>query len=456
MDEIRILAPNGMVGTGFPPDSLETGLSWDPHFIAVDAGSTDSGPADLGSGKCRFSRRSYKRDLELILTAARRKGVPLVIGSAGGAGGRANVDWTRELLLEIAQEHGLSFRLAVIYSDQDKEYLKGKLAAGRIRELGGIAPLTAETIDRSQNIVGMMGREPIAAALEDGADVVLCGRSSDTAIFAAFALRGNIQPGPVWHCAKVLECGAASVEFRPAPDSMFAWVRPDHFIIRPPNPALKCTTISVAAHALYENGNPYRIVEPSGTLDLHEARYTQLDERAVQVSGSRFEEAPTYTIKLEGAELVGYQTVVVGGVADPTILADIDGFLDATLKRTTDRINWTYKELNAGDWSIAYRIYGDGRMVQAGNPVRAQIGNDIGVVIEATAKSQDLANGVASIARHQLLHQPVARWKGFPSNYALAYGGTDLVRGAVYRFNMNCVVEPADPMEMFDLQFQAV
>ena len=62
MDEIRVLAPNGMVGTSFPAESFRTGLGWDPHYISVDAGSTDSGPADLGAGHSRYSRRSVYRD----------------------------------------------------------------------------------------------------------------------------------------------------------------------------------------------------------------------------------------------------------------------------------------------------------------------------------------------------------------------------------------------------------
>ena len=127
----------------------------------------------------------------------------------------------------------------------------------------------------------MMGCEPIAAALDSGADVVLAGRSSDTAIFAAYPLMKGAKPGPVWHAAKILECGAAAVEYRPSPDCMFAWVKDDQFIVRAPNPALKCTPVSVAAHALYENGNPYRILEPAGALDLTNAQYEQLPEGAV-------------------------------------------------------------------------------------------------------------------------------------------------------------------------------
>jgi hypothetical protein len=457
MEEFRLLAPNGMVGTGFPAASLQAGLGWDPHVIAVDAGSTDSGPADLGSGKCRYSRASYQRDLSQILQGARARKVPLIIGSAGGAGGSKNIAWTRDILLEIARANGLKFRMAVIDSDQDKNYLKMKLASGRIKELGGVEPLNERTIERSTTIVGMMGVEPIQRALDDGADVVLAGRSSDTAIFAALALMRGVSPGPLWHAAKILECGAACVEYRPAPDSMFAWVRRDEFVVRAPNPALKCTPISVAAHALYENGNPFKVIEPGGVLDITESCYEQLPDNAVKVTRSRFDKAPIYTIKLEGAEMVGYQTVSVGGMADPTILADVDGFLEATRQRTGDRIARTYADLKAEEWRLDYRVYGLGRTVQkGGTPARAALGGDVGVVIEVTAKTQELANGICSIARHQLLHQPVPRWKGFVSNFALAYGGSDLVRGPVYRFNMNCVVEPDDPLEMFRLSMESV
>jgi hypothetical protein len=457
MNEVRILAPNGMVGTGYPLDSLKAGLAWDPHVIGVDAGSTDSGPGDLGTGTCRFPRAAFKRDILHMLLAAREHGVPLIIGSAGGAGGRDNVAWTREIVLEIAAEHGLAFPMAVIFSDQDKDRLKRRLKEGRVRELGGAAPLTETTIDRSAHIVAMMGCEPIIAALDGGAEVVVCGRSSDTAVFAAYPTLKGMAPGPVWHAAKILECGAAAVEYRPSPDSLFAWVRDDHFVVRPPNAALKCTPISVAAHALYENGNPTRIIEPGGAIDLTGASYAQLDGGAVEVRGSRFEEAATYTVKLEGAELVGYQSVAVGGIADPTILADLDGFLGATRGRTRERVERTWSDLKAEDWILHYRLYGVGRTVQRGRNGKARaLGGDVGVVIEVTAKTQELASGILAIARHQLLHQPVSRWKGFVSNYAFAHGATALVRGPVFRFNMNCVVVPDDPTEMFDLQFEEV
>ena len=50
MPEVRILAPTGVIGSGFIESSFERGVSLKPHVIACDAGSTDSGPAFLGTG----------------------------------------------------------------------------------------------------------------------------------------------------------------------------------------------------------------------------------------------------------------------------------------------------------------------------------------------------------------------------------------------------------------------
>ncbi len=453
MAEFRLLAATGMLGTGFPEDSLRRGLAMNPHMIGCDAGSTDSGPSDLATGRCRYSEQSYRRDLALMLPAARTLGVPLIIGSAGGAGGDANVDWARAILEDVAREHGLHFRLAVIYAGQDKAYLSRRLREGRIHPLPSGPAFDEVVIDRSLTIVGMMGCEPIQAALRTGADVVLAGRASDTSIFAALPLMYGAAAGPVWHAAKILECGAAAVEYRPAPDCMMATVCDDGFVVEAPNEQLRCTPVSVAAHSLYENGDPFRIVEPSGTLDTTLARYEALSDRAVRVTGSRFIEADRYTVKLEGVELTGYQTLVVAGIRDPVVLEELDAYLASCRSNIERRVNRTYPELAPDRWSLHYRVYGRDGTLGALEPVKNGRPHEVGVIIEVTASDQALANGIASIARHQTLHEPVRKWAGLVSNIALPYGSTDLVRGPVHQFNMHAVVEPDAPDEMFRTQF---
>ena len=56
MEEIRVLAASGMLGTGYLESSLKRGGSWNPDFIGCDAGSTDGGPTSLGKGECTYAR----------------------------------------------------------------------------------------------------------------------------------------------------------------------------------------------------------------------------------------------------------------------------------------------------------------------------------------------------------------------------------------------------------------
>lgn len=447
--EFRLLAATGMLGTGFPEESFRRGLEMKPDMIGADAGSTDSGPNDLATGACRYPEASYRRDLGLLLPAAIEAGIPLIIGSAGGAGGDANVDWTKKIVEDIAHANGLHFRLAVIYSGQDKRYLKQRLSEGRVEVLPSGPAIDEAVIDRSIAIVGMMGCEPIQEALRAGAQVVLAGRSSDTSIFASLPLMRGASAGPVWHAAKILECGAAAVEYRPAPDSMFARVARDAFVVEAPNPKLRCTPVSVAAHSLYENGDPFRIVEPAGTLDTTLARYDAAGDRAVRVTGSRFIEAERYTVKLEGAELAGYQTIVVAGVRDATVLHELDAYLASCRANIETRVKRSFPDLAPSQWSLYYRVYGRNGTMGALEPRKDAIGHEVGLIIEVTARDQKTANGIASIARHQTLHEPVKRWAGLVSNIGLPYGSSDLVRGAVYHFNMHAVVRPDSPTEMF-------
>ena len=317
MDEIRALCATGMIGSGYLEASLQRGMAWEPHFIAADAGSTDGGPDALATGRCHFSRPAVKRDIRLMLQAAQAAGIPAIIGSAGSAGGDLNVQWTVEIVEEIAREEELRFKLAVIRSEQDREYLKSKLREGKIVPLKPAPHLDEAVIDRSIHIVGMMGHEPIAKALDDGAEVIVGGRASDTTLFAALPLARGFPEAPVWHAAKILECGAASVALRKSPDCMFATIREDHFIVEPPGEELWCTPQSVASHTLYENADPYHLYESSGMLDTTDSVYEAVSDRAVKVSNSRWVPAERYTVKLEGVELAGYQSIIIGAVQRP-------------------------------------------------------------------------------------------------------------------------------------------
>ena len=455
MDEINVLAATGMLGSGFLESTFQRALSWNPAFIGSDAGSTDGGPTFLGTGGCSYSRTAVKRDLRLSLLAARNIDIPLLIGSAGYAGGDLNLSWTVDIAKEIAREEGLHFKMAVIHSEQDKAYLKKKMAEGKIYPLKPAPSYDEQTIDRSEHIVGMMGAEPFIRALEEGADVVIAGRSSDTSIFAAIPIQRGYSAGPVWHAAKVLECGSACVVSRSVGDSMFARIGQEYFIMDPPNPEHRCTPLSVAAHTFYETSSPIHLYEPSGMVDTSAATFEAENERAVKVTGSRFVKAESYRIKLEGVEKAGYQAISIAGIRDPILIGQIDEWIARLREIVKKRVYDMYgDEIISEGYFFNIRVYGKNGVLGALEPLSKKPSSqyELALVFEATAPTQEMATSIMSAAPQIALHMRVPGWSGFPSNLAFPYSPKFIERGPVFRFNVNHVVEPADPYEMFPME----
>ncbi len=178
-DTVRMVSASGILGYGFPESSLKAALARAPHMIGVDGGSSDPGPHYLGSGATLNSRMAMKRDLSLLLRGAIANGIPMMIGTCGGAGGEPHLQACAAIVREIAREHGLHFKMALIHAEQDTDFLKARLRDGYIRPLGTALALQAAVLDNAERIVGMMGPEPHRAALEAGAQVILAGRGTD-------------------------------------------------------------------------------------------------------------------------------------------------------------------------------------------------------------------------------------------------------------------------------------
>jgi hypothetical protein len=455
MKAIRMLSATGILGSGFREDSLRRAMALGPDFIGADAGSTDPGPYYLGSGESQFSDAACKRDLRLMLLAGRAAKIPVIVGSACTGGNDAQLARLAAIAREIAREEKLSFKLALIACEQDKDYLKRRLREGRIEPLANAPPLDEAVIERSAHIVGMCGIEPYIEALANGAEVILAGRSSDTSIFAALPVMRGFNPATVWHAAKILECGAACVVLRRYPDCMFATVTDDHFVVEPPNPEYRCDPASVASHNLYENATPYELIEPSGVLDTRGARYEAVSDRAVRVSGSAFRPAARYTVKLEGAELAGYQSLVIGAVRDPLILRQFDSWLAGLERAAKERIAAVFGAGIEARYRLDVRVFGRNAAMGPLEP-DTSIGHELGVLFQVTAQTQALAASLAKSVSHIAVHYPVPEWTGLITSIAFPYSPAELHRGACYRFNLNHVVEPDSPREMFRIEYENV
>lgn len=456
MNEVRFISATGALGGGIPKDALDEAMSLSPHFIACDAGTTDAGPFSLGGGRPAFTREAVKQDLALILPAGSRARIPVIVGSAGTAGGDSHVDWTLAIAKEVCDELKLTLRIAVIYSEQDKAYLKTLLREKRIRPLDPAPPIDDTVIDRSSRIVGMMGVEPLQEALKHGVDFILAGRCSDAALFAAFPVLHGLPAGLSWHAGKIVECGTLCCETAHK-GVIFGWIRPDHVVIRPFGEDLRCTPQSVAAHSLYENADPYLHKESSGTLDISHASFEALDERSVRISGSGFIPADSYTVKLEGAQLIGYQSVIVGGIRDPLIIRQLDQWLGGVREKAENSIaKLLGARLSKDDYRLIFHVYGRDAVMGALEPKNKELPHEVGIVLEATAPTQELATKVAELCRQPLLHHPIPEWKGAITGFACLHNPAFLERGAIYKFNLHHVALPKTKEEMFRTQFATI
>ena len=450
---MRVYCPTGAFGLGYLDSSLERAKALKPDFIAADGGSTDSGPYYLGAGIPKMSAAALDRDLRRLLRARDQMGVPLIIGSCGTSGIDAMVDMMAGLAIRIAKEEGLNFQLARIYSEQETSDIAAKFSKDQIIALPGAPEIDAEVINSCEHIVGMMGAEPIQFAINQGSNVIFAGRATDTALFAAMPLRAGLPEGPVWHCAKTIECGAIC-STKPVGDGVIADIDKDGFEVEPASLEAACTPLSIAAHTLYENADPIYIHEPSGTLNTSCARYDSVNERRTRVEGSEFLHKP-YSIKLEGAALAGFQTIAIGGIRDPLIISQLDSWQSGMMTFFETRVTELTGLTLGRDVKIEIAYYGRDAVMGNSEPTPVS-GHEVGILFTITAPTQELSNTICRMVTHMASHWSIPEWDGFISGIAFPYSPPEIDRGPVYRFKLNHVVTGIDPLELFRFKFEDV
>lgn len=444
MEELKVLSPTAILGYGFPLASFEEGMKRRPDVIAVDAGSTDPGPYYLGAGVSFTDRNAVKRDLEIMISAGLAEGIPVIIGSAGGCGGAPHLEWNVDIIKEIAGEKGLKFNMAVIKAEIDKPNVLDMMKQGRISPLHPAPELTEEMLLETVRIVGQMGVEPFIKAIDEGAEVIVAGRAYDPAVFAALAIKKGYDRGLAIHMGKILECASIAAVPGSGSDCMIGYLGEEYFKVEPLNPVRRCTTLSVAAHTLYEKTNPYILPGPGGVLNLTDTNFEQETDRIVKVTGSRFEESGEYTVKLEGVRRIGYRTVSIAGTRDPVMISRIDEII----KGVRDRVEDNFK---AGGFKyyLDFKVYGRNGVMGGMEPEKSVSGHELGIIIEAVADTQSTANTICSFARSTMLHYGYEGRISTAGNLAFPYSPSDFKAGEVYVFSLYHIVRVDDPCGLF-------
>ena len=446
--ELRIISPNGHLG--FAPtkeESFYIGAKTKPDYYCSDSGSCDIGPAPLGADKSAGLYEWQRHDLELMLVASREQGVPMIIGSAGDTGANSRVDMYIQIIKDLAEKHNIpKFKLAYFYSEVDKEYLRNKIDNGEIiHGLDSRDNLTLEELDATDRIVAVAGVHPYIKALEMGADVIIGGRSSDIALFAAPAIYEGFPEAESYYLGKVLECASFCAEPYGAKESVIGTITNEDVKVEAMSPWQYCTVASVAGHAMYERSNPYYEAFAGGMLDMTECVYEQYDEKTTRITNPKF--VPTegkVRVKLEGSAKIGEMYIGIAGIRDPYTIKNIDKVLQLAREQLAETHGWEGYELH-------YIVYGKDGVMKDLEPIKEIKSHELCVIVQGIADTAEKAEVIAMTGLRQIFYARLPEVKGTAGTAAFVVD--EVLRATpAFRWSLNHTVEVDDPMELFDVK----
>lgn len=349
----------------------------------------------------------------------------------------------------------VKLKVLAIYSQASPGLLLRKLANNKISGCGPcVPPLTEADILASPTIVGQIGPEPFvqAMAAHPDFDILISGRAYDPSPYVAFcafrAFKKSYHPfkelgadvlGGFTHMGKIMECGGVCAT--PKSSAAMASVYADgSFDIRPLAVGSRCTTQSVAAHSLYEKSRPDILPGPGGNLDLNTATYQVLDDRiTVRAKGAMFrlstdDDGLPYTIKFEGAKVVGHRSIFIGSFCDPILIAHLPSFL----RRVKEYVVQQHVHVNKeSKWELEFHVYGQNPRASSSTQQ-----GEVFIVGEALASTQSLASSVSSCARIACVHGSYEGQKATSGNLGMGIGGQmNIEMGPCAQFSIYHLVE---------------
>jgi hypothetical protein len=318
----------------------------------------------LQKQKERDPNMGYARDfigaMESVLPAVTERGVR-VIANAGGVNPPACAAAVRALAASSTRSETL--RIAVVTGDDLLGRIDELIDSGHpLANMDTGEPLSTIR-DRVLSANAYIGSTPIVEGLERGANVVITGRSTDTALTMA-PLRYEFGWGPTeWNklaagiiAGHIIECGAQCsggnclYDWRSIPDLAnvgypIAEAKPDgSFVItKHAGTGGRVSVQSVSEQLVYEMGDPHEYITPDVVADFTTIRLEQDGPDRVRVSGIEGRPA-TDKLKVSIAYRAGFKAVGTLVYAWPEAM-DKARAADAILRERLDRLGLKFDQV---------------------------------------------------------------------------------------------------------------
>src|SRR5213593_3647754 len=246
-----------------------------------------------------------------------------VTANAGGVNPRA----CAEAVAEAARRLGLAgkLRIGVVTGD---DLLGRLLARGHALKNLDTGRSLHEVRDRVLSANAYLGAWPVAAALRQGADVVITGRVTDTGLTLAPLIHAFGWRPDAWDllaagtvAGHTIECGAQCsggnclVDWQKIPNLAnvgypIVEAHPDGTfeVAKHPGTGGRITVGGVTEQLVYEMGDPTQYITPDCIADFTTIRLEQAGQDRVRVSGVRGRPA-TDKLKVSIAYFYGYKAV---------------------------------------------------------------------------------------------------------------------------------------------------
>jgi len=307
---VRIGAGQGFYGDSLLP-ALDVARYGNVKYISFDT-LAELTLAILEKGRKKDPTQGYTRDvvpmMRNLLPICREKGIKLITNAGG-----INPAGAAKAVREVARELGFTdLKVACVTGDDIYDRL-GDLAANGVafkdKETGQDL---ADIRDRLLFASVYLGADVIAEALRQGADVVITGRTTDTAQFLGpliyefgwgreewNKLAQGIMLGHLMECSGQVSGGNLQVGWEDVPNLErigfpVAEVSEDgtFLLTKPEGTGGAVTLRSVKEQFLYEIHDPTAYITPDVICDLTTTKLEQVGENQVRVSGTAGRPAP--------------------------------------------------------------------------------------------------------------------------------------------------------------------